>query len=74
MIDLNKICRNVETLSCKEHNKKPKLEVNGDTIKTISCCEKFQNELNVEIKKQMKIEAQKYAKDTIDKLTKIFKK
>lgn len=74
MIDLKKISRKIEKISCKEHNETPKAVVVGDSIKITSCCIEFQNQLTAQVNKEMKIEAEAYAKESIEKMLKKFKR
>lgn len=67
-IDLNKICRTLETKRCGVHNKNPTAIVVGEQIKVTSCCDKFQNELE----KEMDIESSKQADKGIDDAIKGF--
>ena len=55
MIDLKKICVILEKNKCNQHNENPKATVEGKSIKLITCCEKFQ----VEIEKKLEIEIEK---------------
>lgn len=74
MIDLKKISRKIEKISCKEHNETPKTDVIGDSIKITSCCDKFQNQLTVQVKKEIESESAKYIEQSINEMFKKFKK
>lgn len=67
MIDLKKICRLVETKRCNEHHEKTKAVVIGKSIQLTTCCDKFNNELQKVIEKEM-------AKQTEEAIKKMFKK
>jgi hypothetical protein len=66
MIDLKKICSQLESKRCKEHQEKPKVFVKGSSINLTSCCDKFQNELQTIIKAEI-------GKQTQDAIKKMFK-
>ncbi|KFF17347.1 hypothetical protein [Flavobacterium hydatis] len=74
MIDLKKISRKIEKISCKEHNETPKAEVIGDSIKITSCCDTFQSQLTSHVKKEMKSQAEASARESINEILKKFKK
>lgn len=74
MIDYKKISSKIEKISCAEHNETPKAEVIGDSIKITSCCIEFQNKLTAQVHQEMKTEAEAFAKKSLDKILKKFKR
>jgi hypothetical protein len=57
MIDLKKVCIELEKHSCKTHNQHPNATISGKKIDISACCDTFQDELerylDEEISKQI---------------------